>query len=496
VPALLADLLSERPLRLRARVQASDERDVPLAWAHSTDLMDPTPFLGPGQLVLTTGTQFADGARQPEFDDYVGRLCAAGVSAVGFGTEVVRAGTPPELVTACAERDVPLLEVPYGTPFIAISRWIADVHAAEERERLDWAVSSQSAVAAAAISTGGLSGAVSRVARLLECDVAVLDTAGAPVVQAGTSNVMQREARTLLESGRRAALALDDGVHAIVRTLGRSGQVRGVITVSREQPFDHAETSVIMTLTALADVSLEQAHAARAGLRELLRELFKLLEDGRVDVVRRAISGVPAGLPSGQFFVLTIDRATLDDGMAQSLERFAGDSANQTLHVVRDGHVTLLVDVRRWAGLRGRLEEHQVHAGVSSVTDWAGLKTAVVQADRALEMAAPGPIHSFDDLARESFLGMLTSSSVIDLANARLAPFQADPAARQLLVQAAVWLRHNGLWDPAARELGIHRHSLRGRMRRVEEALGLDLTRFSDRAELWALLATTDLRER
>jgi purine catabolism regulator len=39
----------------------------------------------------------------------------------------------------------------------------------------------------------------------------------------------------------------------------------------------------------------------------------------------------------------------------------------------------------------------------------------------------------------------------------------------------------------------MHRRSLRTRIARVEQALGLTLDRFEDRTELWALLASIDL---
>jgi hypothetical protein len=56
----------------------------------------------------------------------------------------------------------------------------------------------------------------------------------------------------------------------------------------------------------------------------------------------------------------------------------------------------------------------------------------------------------------------------------------------------AVWLSHNGAWDPSARELDVHRHRLRHRVSVIERLLGLDLSQFADRAELWAALQLAD----
>ncbi|HUR03444.1 MAG TPA: helix-turn-helix domain-containing protein, partial [Nonomuraea sp.] len=45
--------------------------------------------------------------------------------------------------------------------------------------------------------------------------------------------------------------------------------------------------------------------------------------------------------------------------------------------------------------------------------------------------------------------------------------------------------------DAAAQRLGIHRHTLRYRMKRVTELLGRDLDDPGVRAELWIALAAT-----
>src|SRR5215207_6030086 len=85
--------------------------DAGVPWAHSSDLADPTPFLEAGTLLLTTGTQFGSDSGSDDragFDAYVARLRLGGIVALGYGTEVVREGTPDELVAACTTHGLPL----------------------------------------------------------------------------------------------------------------------------------------------------------------------------------------------------------------------------------------------------------------------------------------------------------------------------------------------------------------------------------------------------
>ena len=128
-----------------------------MGWAHSSDLADPTPFLEVDNLLLTTGTQFAADAPASAYDDYVGRLVTVGVAALGFGTEVVRV-TPEPLVATCVAQDLPLLEVPYRTPFLALARRIADARAEQDHARDLWALDAQRALSLAALSAERIAG--------------------------------------------------------------------------------------------------------------------------------------------------------------------------------------------------------------------------------------------------------------------------------------------------------------------------------------------------
>ena len=74
-----------------------------------------------------------------------------------------------------------------------------------------------------------------------------------------------------------------------------------------------------------------------------------------------------------------------------------------------------------------------------------------------------------------------------------LAPLPNDPAARvDMLRSLTAWLAHHGQWEPAAAELGIHRHTLRSRIHRVESLLGRRLDSPDLRAELWVALRLAD----
>src|SRR5690348_5210522 len=99
-------------------VVGGDAADAPIRWVHPTELDDPTPWLSGGELILTTGMRLKTEAVQREF---VERLRSRHVAGVGFGTGLDHPVLPKALCDAARDAGLPLFEVPYELPFIAIT---------------------------------------------------------------------------------------------------------------------------------------------------------------------------------------------------------------------------------------------------------------------------------------------------------------------------------------------------------------------------------------
>jgi purine catabolism regulator len=63
----------------------------------------------------------------------------------------------------------------------------------------------------------------------------------------------------------------------------------------------------------------------------------------------------------------------------------------------------------------------------------------------------------------------------------------------ELLRSLEAFIERNGQWERAARDLYCHRHTLRYRIRRIEELTGRDLGQAQDRIELWLALRAREL---
>ena len=135
-PAHVAELtvrdLTEDPALGLAVAVTGSTLDVPVRWAHSTELLDPRPYLRGGELVLTVGAGLTGPERCIAF---VNVLCSCRAAALGLGIGDVHLEPPAALVTACTESGLPLLLIPPATPFMQVTEYLADHRVRMESNR-------------------------------------------------------------------------------------------------------------------------------------------------------------------------------------------------------------------------------------------------------------------------------------------------------------------------------------------------------------------------
>lgn len=514
MPATLRTLLDDDRFDLRA-VGDVDAAVLahPLLWAHSSDLPDPTPWIGSGGLLLTDGVQFGGPSPEPA-DDYVARLVTQGVLALGFATGIVHERIPADLARAAATQGLPLFEVPRRTPFMGIIRFVSDAVADDDRQMLERSLRAQRSVARAALRPDGLAEILRELERNLDCWVALFDAAGARVrvptrreIPAAMAPEVDAAVSRMLVRGRTSAERLslagaDAGAGEVtLQTLGQQKELRGVLAVGTGTgALDRARADLVDAVIALASIALEQSRTLDEARRRLRSGVFELLVAGITDVAARTVEHLWGALPTapirvGRIAVMTDDAAG-DDGGAQNLrsamELLAGERQGALFFAEHgDGIVTITAADDR-AELQELLTRHHTRAGFSAATTWDHVAEALSEAQSALTRSTPSaPRNDFDALAHSGLLGHLEQTQAHDLARRILLPLDDAAAPPDLRRTLEVWLAHNGAWDPAAKALGIHRHTLRARVDAASGLLQLDLSTFAARAEVWSALQLT-----
>lgn len=382
----LDTLLRDYQLGLVLLVGAGkDGEQRPVQWVHSSDLEDPSPFLTPRTVLLTTGAQFGQSLGQERAEAYVSRLVAAGTTALGVSVGIRWDRIPPSLIDACERLGLPLIRVPYDTPFIAIVRTAA---------------------------------------RLLEAEA-----------------------------------------HASDRR-GRSRSIVGSIASKREdlEASERALRSVALTL---------------------------LLADSR-DLAEQITEPLLPRLPRGQIVVLSFEGPLHPQAAADLAPLISAREG--VFSAQQEQRITAIAEQRELSGLRRVLTHHNIAAGVSERGGMRELSELVNQAERAAELARLQARQSPLDYRPAMHAGVLQvlqgSPEAVRRAHGLIAPLRQHDERHgdELLRSLELWLGHHGQLSPAAVELGVHRHTLRARVRTAASLLQRDLDSPDTRAELWAAL--------
>lgn len=144
-------------------------------------------------------------------------------------------------------------------------------------------------------------------------------------------------------------------------------------------------------------------------------------------------------------------------------------------------------------------DEDDLVVGLSAPAGPIAAAGAYKQAEQALSVARRRGrvLVEHEQLAAGSVLPLLADDAVRAFADGLLRPLAEHDATGRgdLVASLRAWLSRHGQWDAAAADLGVHRHTLRYRMRRVEEILGRSLDDPDVRMELWLALKATAAAE-
>ncbi|GLK14480.1 PucR family transcriptional regulator [Streptosporangium carneum] len=484
VAPTLRTVVRRLPLKLGV-LAGHDALDRRVRWVAVSELEDPTPFLEGGELVLTTGMRLDAGNAGP----YVARLVDRKVTGLGFGIGLGHEEIPAELVEAAAEAGLPLIEVPRDTPFVAISKLVSDLIAAEQYDEISRAFAAQGRLTRAALRPEGAAAVIDRLAHELGGWAVLLDEAGAVRHAAGegaadVTGLMPELGRLRRPAGRGApaSLALSTpGRHVVVQPLG-ARRVRGFFAVGLGRPFTPVAHTVVNAAGSLLTLAIEHGREHLSAERRIRSAVLRLLLAGQAEAGKETLELLGEALPPGPLVVLAAggDPEAVFEAVG---EGFAAADADR---------VVVVVAAARAEDTVSALREHGP-VGVGAPVDAGDLRAGLDQADRALASARRNAerVMRFPDLAGQGLLSLLDPEAAEAFSSALLAPLREYGSRADLLESLRAYLACNGHWDAAAQRLGVHRHTLRYRMRRVAELLGRDLDDPAARAELWIALAVT-----
>ncbi|MFC8415943.1 PucR family transcriptional regulator [Streptomyces coelicoflavus] len=546
MPPTLASLVHHSALKLTVRA-GEDRLDVPVRWAHVSELADPVPYMEGGELLLITALKL-DAADPEVMRRYVKRLAGAGVVGLGFAVGVNYDDIPPALVEAAREEGLPLLEVPRRTPFLAISKAVSAAIAADQYRAVTAGFAAQRELTRRTLADGP-EGLLAALAAQVDGWAALYDASGAVVATAPewagrraarlTADVQRLRERPAPASsvvgGTGNSEHPENADRVELHSLGTSRRPRSALAVGTAAALGTAERYAVHSAIALLTLTTERSRSLHeAGLR-IDAAVLRMLLAGEPDHARTVAGSLYGGLLDAPFRIVVAESAAARSrasGIAQAAGDTGGDTGGDPL-----GTLTEIVESAAARSGEAVLAVPEGERLVVLATDGGAAVAACVEYASALEAARPaseslsggddeslvvglsapsGPIAAsaaykqaeqalsvarrrgrvcveHEHLAAGSVLPLLADDAVRAFADGLLRALRDHDATGRgdLVASLRAWLSRHGQWDAAAADLGVHRHTLRYRMRRVEEILGRSLDDPDVRMELWLALKAT-----
>ncbi len=526
--------------------------DVPVRWVHISELQDPTPWLSGGEILLTTGMALDTPKQQREF---LARVADHQLAGLGFGVGFRHHEVPEALLQAAAEREFPVFEVPYEVPFIALTEAAFTQLVNEQYAVLRRALAAHERLERVVLSERGLEALAGTLATLLGAAVLVFDGRGEPLVQRAFRRSLEpdevaairaelyerRDAgRTFLPShtglaDRSLALpvAADGGPGGgTVVDGGERVPEAWLVAIKDSGPLSDFDRLTLHQAVTIVALELLRGRVAGDTERRLAGDVLAALVGGELAGPELSRRLEPFGLAQSVAAVV-VPRAgqgrgsptQLEDALALALREEAspglvastgvGGSVTCALIPAQPAAEDELFSLARRVGRRLSLALGRgVNLGVGRPVPGADARRTFHEARCAvealsfgLEHAAPngaaasvengGPkVATYKDLGSFQLLLSLQEDEALRLfCDSILGPIEASEGhyGGELMRSLEAFIEENGQWERAARRLYCHRHTLRYRIRRVEELTGRNLSSARDRIEFWLALRGREL---
>ena len=512
----VAGLLADCDLDLIAGSSAAER---PVRWVHISEHEDPTPWLSGGELLLTTGYNLDTEAKQRA---YVNKLAAEGIAGLGFGTGFDHPKVPAAIRKSAKANDMPLFEVPYEMPFIAITERAAVRLINESYDALERGSKVHERLERLVIEGGGLDEVTASIAGVVGGGALVFDAGGIEVARhpaRGLARTEDIDALTADLVGRAdsgetqsyAPAALGERALAVPVPGQRGAPLAGWLVVFAEHaPLGEFESLIARQASIVVGLELMRERIVGETERRLAGDLLADALSGRFDADELGSRLRPFGIRS-EAAVLIFDlpdpnaaepvlEAALGDARVSALVATSSAAGRALLCAVIEAENRDPVAVAMKARPAIAALHPDLRVAASRAVGLGSLRRAFHEARCALEATSlngGGPeVASHRDLGAFTLLLALQDDDALKLyADSLLEPISNGEGeyGGELLRSLEAFIENNGNWERAARQLYCHRHTLRYRIRKIEELTGRDLSHATDRIELWLALRAREL---
>lgn len=500
----VGSLVAVRELGLSVLVTGPPEAlETELSWVHTTELPDPSGYIGRSELVMTNGLWMPE--VQPEA--FVEACCAAGARGIVFGLLDATPRTPPALIDACREANLLLLQLPVEVPFAAVTHAAANVLADDRRGSLMATLLRAETFANTLAAEHGAAG-VLRVLRREHPDLplALVDRTGALLAEAGTSLTAADRTVTTTALARKPPpleLVLDTGTATLV-PVGAFGRPEAALLCLRPAAdLSDAQQSALSQAAHFLVLDIARRQAVRANEERFAHELIDMIVSGTgstPDITRRlAAFGLDAGEPLVVLAVSSRGETTMSE-LAAGLGAALSERGIPAMTATGPHDVVVVLAWRQpdgglidWChGLAADLSSYAPTLAVADPVHSAGnLRTALLEARRTSQVLGRTgrniTVARLADLPTYHTVLSSIEPQLLQHLRAILNPLRAydakhaDGALESTLRHL---IEYQGHYTKTAQALHLHVNGLYGRLDRIHTLTGRDPRTLEGRLDL------------
>ncbi|MHB8325746.1 MAG: PucR family transcriptional regulator [Candidatus Dormibacteria bacterium] len=486
--------------------------DRELRWVDVVDIPNPLPWVGAGQLLLTTGISWPQDPSQQR--RLVRELASLGLAGVALAVPQYLSHFPEPAREEADAVGLPLVEVPWEVPFTSITQAVNSAIMAEQFRVIEQSSLIHKELTKAALTAGSLQDLVDTLGRLIERDITLEDPEGRLLAHWSNSGEQDAVRRATLAGGAtpdEVLLHLESAGHlARVRNspgpvripaaaeLALTGRVACPIWLRGElvgtvwivegedelselhlRAAEHAAVVAALHIASQRQLAMVELRLGASFLDALLegrlqdnaggQERARLLGFDEAERYRTAVAALPAAMPLSREDVIKRDR------LAERIRLRLGGRGGVAATSTRLNRVVFLLpagfDLSR---LRGGLEACAIALGREH-PGAGGVSRSYREALAIVAQVPVGEIRQYEDMlvlrvlsgdeeARGAFLEQL------------FGPLRRVRGG-DVLVASLIALAESGFHQrQTAARLHVHPNTLRYRLERAGDLLRLDLT--------------------
>lgn len=483
----VVDLVAEHSLQLRLETPSSMSRlEREVARCAPAEHLDPTPYLEPDVLILTSGIGM-NFSEPSIWDGYVERLARVPTSAIAFAVGTAHGELPRGLIDACITHDMPLFEVPTTVPLFKINQHVEYTLQAERsalRTR-GWQLADE--CARLANQGAELSTLLAAIYATVELPIALYDTFGSLIAQYPATPTWRTGPGYESQPGV-LNLALPMGLSRpcwlTVRAYNAGVEVEPLLT----------PVSSILALQLNRSVTTDASNHKHMQL--FLNRCVSWSESTRSDV---ANAFQEFGLSSSEETSLLVADMSGDHAASSWKLRVA---LHDMFHEVRVTEIH-----NRLVALMQLPRDVNVDKEQELLRVAPELPLVLREPTRTIDELRIAVVHALDSVQHldgPQLAPRLGLSAVVAAAAGRgareaavrfLSPLLVydEQRSSELVETLRAWLRNDARMTATCRELFIHRNSLSYRLNRIESILNVSLDSLESKASCLMALRLVDI---